>query len=170
MRFVNLSFFVIIVSNCPRCQIVLSVKLSSLHGRCQIVLFCMVVSNCPRCQIVLGVKLSSLHGRCQIVLGVKLSHHRVMMVMTRTMMMVKTKNHLLHPSLLLLPPFSSHLPACIFCQNIVKYLSTLLLNILICYFSIYQYSLLPSSHHIDNILIDPIPTKKDLILRAHFLN
>ena len=32
-----------------------------------------MVSNCPRCQIVLGVKLSSLHGRCQIVLGVKLS-------------------------------------------------------------------------------------------------
>ena len=63
------------VSNCPRCQIVLGVKLSSLHGRCQIVLFCMMVSNCPRCQIVLGVKLSSLHGRCQIVLGVKLSHH-----------------------------------------------------------------------------------------------
>ena len=54
-------------------QIVLGVKLSSLHGRCQIVLFCMMVSNCPRCQIVLGVKLSSLHGRCQIVLGVKLS-------------------------------------------------------------------------------------------------
>ena len=64
------------VSNCPRCQIVRGVKLSSLHGRCQIVLFCMMVSNCPRCQIVLGVKLSSLHGRCQIVLGVKLSHHR----------------------------------------------------------------------------------------------
>ena len=61
------------VSNCPRCQIVRGVKLSSLHGRCQIVLFCMMVSNCPRCQIVLGVKLSSLHGRCQIVLGVKLS-------------------------------------------------------------------------------------------------
>ena len=39
--------------------------------------FFMIVSNCPRCQIVLGVKLSSLHGRCQIVLGVKLSHHRV---------------------------------------------------------------------------------------------
>ena len=82
---------------------------------------------------------------------------RVMMVMRRTMMMVNTKKHLLHPSLLLLPPFSSHLPACIFCWNIVKYLSTLLLNILICYFSIYQYSLLPSSHHIDNISIDPIP-------------
>ena len=61
------------VSNCPRCQIVRGVKLSSLHGRCQIVLFCMMVSNCPRCQIVRGVKLSSLHGRCQIVLGVKLS-------------------------------------------------------------------------------------------------
>ena len=61
------------MSNCPRCQIVLGVKLSSWHGRCQIVLFCMMVSNCPRCQIVLGVKLSSLHGWCQIVLGVKLS-------------------------------------------------------------------------------------------------
>ena len=61
------------VSNCPRCQIVRGVKLSSLHGRCQIVLFCMMVSNCPRCQIVRGVKLSSLHGWCQIVLGVKLS-------------------------------------------------------------------------------------------------
>ena len=61
------------VSNCPRCQIVQGVKLSSLHGRCQIVLFCMMVSNCPRCQIVRGVKLSSSHGRCQIVLGVKLS-------------------------------------------------------------------------------------------------
>ena len=46
------------VSNCPRCQIVRGVKLSSLHGRCQIVLFCMMVSNCPRCQIVRGVKLS----------------------------------------------------------------------------------------------------------------
>ena len=61
------------VSNCPRCQIVRGVKLSSLHGWCQIVLFCIMVSNCPRCQIVLCVKLSSLHGRCQIVLGVKLS-------------------------------------------------------------------------------------------------
>ena len=46
------------VSNCPRCQIVRGVKLSSPHGRCQIVLFCMMVSNCPRCQIVCGVKLS----------------------------------------------------------------------------------------------------------------
>ena len=95
---------------------------------------------------------------------------RVMMVMRRTMMMVNTKKHLLHPSLLLLPPFSSHLPAWIFGQNIVKYSSTRMLNILICYLSIFQYSLIPSSHHIDNILIDPIPTKKDLILRAHFLN
>ena len=42
--------------------------MSSLHGRCQIVLFCMMVSNCPRCQIVLGVKLSSLPSWCQIVL------------------------------------------------------------------------------------------------------
>ena len=62
------------VSNCPRCQIVLvsncpGVKLSW----CQIV----------RCQIVRGVKLSGVklswcqivrqHGRCQIVRGVKLS-------------------------------------------------------------------------------------------------
>ena len=53
------------VSNCPRCQIVRGVKLSSLHGRCQIVLFCMMVSNCPKCQIVLGVKLSAV-SNCPI--------------------------------------------------------------------------------------------------------
>ena len=62
----NIKFMM--VSNCPRCQIVRGVKLSSLHGRCQIVLFCMMVSNCPRCQIVRGVKLSSLPSWCQIVL------------------------------------------------------------------------------------------------------
>ena len=39
------------VSNCPRCKIVLGVKLSS---------FVLMVSNCPQCQIVRGVKLSSL--------------------------------------------------------------------------------------------------------------
>ena len=65
------------VSNCPRCQIVRGVKLSSLHGRCQIVLFCMMVSNCPRCQIVLLAWSVSNCPRCQIVLGVKLSHHRL---------------------------------------------------------------------------------------------
>ena len=48
--------------------------MSSLHGWCQIVMFCMMVSNYPRCQIVVGVKLSSLHGRCQIILGVKLAY------------------------------------------------------------------------------------------------
>ena len=51
------------VSNCPRCQIVLGVKLS-------------VVSNCPRCQIVRGVKLSE----CQIVRGVKLSECQIVLV------------------------------------------------------------------------------------------
>ena len=64
------------------------VKLSSLHGRCQIVLFCMIVSNCPilhdgvklsavsnspRCQIVLFAFIVSNCPKCQIVLGVKLS-------------------------------------------------------------------------------------------------
>ena len=38
-------FFVMMVSNCPMCQIFLCVKLS-------------YVSNCLRCQILLGVKLS----------------------------------------------------------------------------------------------------------------
>ena len=33
----------------------------------------MMVSNCPRCQIVRGVKWSSLPSWCQMVLGVKLS-------------------------------------------------------------------------------------------------
>ena len=57
-------------------------------SQCQIVLFCMMVSNCPRCQIVLGVKLSSVSNCplclqrvklsnlplwCQIVRSVKLS-------------------------------------------------------------------------------------------------
>ena len=46
------------VSNCPRCQIVLGVKLSSLPSWCQIVLLAIMVSNCPKCQMVLGVKLS----------------------------------------------------------------------------------------------------------------
>ena len=41
------------VSNCPRCQIVLGVKLSSLPSWCQIVLLAIMVSNFPRCQIVL---------------------------------------------------------------------------------------------------------------------
>ena len=36
----------------------LGVKLSLSTCWCQIVLLCMMVSNCPRCQIVLGVKLS----------------------------------------------------------------------------------------------------------------
>ena len=85
------------VKNCPRCQIVHSVKLSAVSNcpvsnclRCQIVL----VLNCPQCQIVCSVKLSVVsncsvsncpdvklsscqiirqHGRCQIVRGVKLS-------------------------------------------------------------------------------------------------
>ena len=57
MKFVNLSFLL------WWCQIVLGVKLSSLHGRCQIVLFCMVVSNCPGCQIVL---LAWLVSNCPI--------------------------------------------------------------------------------------------------------
>ena len=52
--------FCMMVSNCPRCQIVLGVKLSSLPSWCQIVLLAIMVSNCPRCQIVLGVKLSSV--------------------------------------------------------------------------------------------------------------
>ena len=75
---------------------------------------------------------------------------KVMMVimMTRLMMMVMTKKHLLHPSLLLLPPFSSHRPAWIFRHNIVKYFTTLLLNILIYYLSIFCHNI-PSSppHH-----------------------
>ena len=55
------------VSNCPRCQIVLGVKLSSLPSWCQIVLLAIMVSNCPRCQIVLGVKLSSVSNGPRIV-------------------------------------------------------------------------------------------------------
>ena len=55
------------VSNCPRCQIVRGVKLSSLHGRCQIVLFAIMVSNCPKCQMVLGVKLSAVSNGPRIL-------------------------------------------------------------------------------------------------------
>ena len=55
------------VSNCPRYQIVRGVKIFSLHSRCQIVLFCMMVSNCPRCQIVLLAWSVSNCPRCQIV-------------------------------------------------------------------------------------------------------
>ena len=65
MKFVNLLFFL------WWCQIVLGVKLSSLHGRCQIVLFCMMVSNCPRCQIVLFAFMVSNCPTCHY--GVKLS-------------------------------------------------------------------------------------------------
>ena len=55
---------IVLVLNCPQCQIVCSVKLSVVSN-CS-------VSNCP------DVKLSSCqiirqHGRCQIVRGVKLS-------------------------------------------------------------------------------------------------
>ena len=61
--------FCMMVSNCPRCQIVLGVKLSSLPSWCQIVLLAIMVSNCLKCQIVLGVKLSAVSNcpRCQIV-------------------------------------------------------------------------------------------------------
>ena len=52
--------FCMMVSNCPRCQIVLGVKLSSLPSWCQIVLLAIMVSNCPKCQMVLGVKLSAV--------------------------------------------------------------------------------------------------------------
>ena len=49
--------FCMMVSNCPKCQIALGVKLSSLPSWCQIVLLAIMVSNCLKCQIVLGVKL-----------------------------------------------------------------------------------------------------------------
>ena len=46
------------------------VKLSYFAWWCQITLFCMMVSNCPRCQIVLGVKLSHHHfGKQNSTLG-----------------------------------------------------------------------------------------------------
>ena len=55
------------VSNCPRCQIVLGVKLSSLPSWCQIVLLAIMVSNCPKCQMVLGVKLSAVSNGPRIL-------------------------------------------------------------------------------------------------------
>ena len=58
------------VSNCVRCLIVLSVMMLSncplLYWWCQIVLFVIMVSNCPTCPH--GVKLSYLSSWCQIVL------------------------------------------------------------------------------------------------------
>ena len=56
-----------VVSNCPRCQIVRGVKLSSLPSWCQIVLLAIMVSNCPKCQMVLGVKLSAVSNGPRIV-------------------------------------------------------------------------------------------------------
>ena len=56
------------VSNCPRCQIVLGVKLSSLPSWCQIVLLAIMVSNCPKCQMVLGVKLSAVSNGPRIII------------------------------------------------------------------------------------------------------
>ena len=59
--------FCMMVSNCPRCQIVRGVKLSSLPSWCQIVLLAIMVSNCPKCQMVLGVKLSAVSNGPRIM-------------------------------------------------------------------------------------------------------
>ena len=57
------------VSNCPKCQIVRGVKLSSLPSWCQIVLLAIMVSNCLKCQMVLGVRSSAVSNGPRIHFG-----------------------------------------------------------------------------------------------------
>ena len=74
------SFIVMMVSNCPRCQIVRDVKFSAVSKLSGFRLSSVKLSpvlNCPWCQIVCSVKLPPVSNclQCQIVRGVKMFYN-----------------------------------------------------------------------------------------------